>query len=243
MEKDLDLPSTESTTSPCRVVDWSDYLLPDWDQLKSPTDSDLGVVKATSAAKISFVDTAETNTAGNEWSVRAALADRNRDGLPDLYVVNYWGGDVFTRACTDRGRPVQCFPSSFPGEQDRGYPQSSMGVAVGDTNGDGLADLLVTNFLREPSNLYVQRPDHSFEDRWRQVGLREAVPNLMGWGTQFLDADLDGWLDVVVAHGHLDDYSGNGVPFKMSTKFFRNTGDGHFVVHRASWGNARISLF
>lgn len=254
--------------------------------------------------------TDETATAGNAWSLSAALADFNGDGLADLYVVNYLGGDVLQRACTNRGRPVQCAPASFPAEQDRlllnqgdgrfedvtassgierpdgkgmglivadldgigglevfvandttpnflflnrttgaagppqfeeagilagvafderGQAQSSMGAAVGDANGDGLPDLFVTNYLREPNNLFLRSASLAgYRDQARAGRLHEPSLNLMGWGTQFLDADADGDLDLVVANGHLDDYSGDGVPYRMRTQLFVNDGAARF---------------
>jgi tetratricopeptide (TPR) repeat protein len=257
-----------------------------------------------------FTDVTEsTGTAGQEWSLSCALADVNADGLPDLYVVNYLSGDVLRRACDHKGRPVQCFPSSFPAEQDRlylnegdgrfrdvtsecgievphgkgmglviadfdgsrkpgifvandttpnflfrnqsqspdetlsfvetgllsgvavsdeGQAQSSMGIAFGDANGDGSPDLFVTNYIREPSNLFLQRDDHLFVDEAASSGLRDPSLDLMKWGAQFLDADLDGELDLIVANGHLDDYSWEGVPFRMPTQCFLNIGHGRF---------------
>jgi len=44
----------------------------------------------------------------------------------------------------------------------------------------------------------------------------------MGWGTQFLDADLDGDPDLIVANGHLEDYSRFGITSQMSAQFFHN---------------------
>ncbi|MDB5385760.1 MAG: tetratricopeptide repeat protein [Planctomycetaceae bacterium] len=108
-----------------------------------------------------------------------------------------------------------------------GRAQSSMGVAAGDTNQDGLLDLFVTNFTREFNNLYLQLPGGVFEDQIRESGLAEPGFAMMGWGTQFLDADLDGLDDLFVANGDLYPTS---TPYQMPQHFFRNRGNGRFEL-------------
>jgi hypothetical protein len=49
------------------------------------------------------------------------------------------------------------------------------------------------------------------------------------WGTQFLDGELDGQLDLVVASGHLNDFRYLGLPYRMRPQYFQNLGDGRFV--------------
>jgi tetratricopeptide (TPR) repeat protein len=109
-----------------------------------------------------------------------------------------------------------------------GTAQSCMGIAAGDANNDGLLDLFVTNFTSEHNNLFVQKPDSIFEDLSRQSGLHQVTLQPMGWGTQFVDGDLDGLLDIVVANGHLDENTAGNQPYRMRTQFFQNLGELRF---------------
>ena len=114
-----------------------------------------------------------------------------------------------------------------------GRAQACMGVAAGDADGDGQLDLFVTNFHREPNTLYRQSSPGFFQDWTRRADLYEPSFLMLGFGTQFLDADLDGRLDLVVANGHVDDFSHKGIPFQMPPQFFANTGDSRFVEQHA----------
>ena len=111
---------------------------------------------------------------------------------------------------------------------DDGTAQSCMGIAAGDVNNDGLLDFLVTNYTNEHNNLYLQRSPGVFEDAARSAGLHQPTYALMGWGTQFIDADLDGLLDLVVANGHLDRNTAGQLPHQMPTQVFRNLGRARF---------------
>ena len=109
-----------------------------------------------------------------------------------------------------------------------GNGQASMGVAADDVDGDGRLDLFVTNFFKEFNTLYLQGSTYGFEDTTSNSGLGDPGFQKLGFGTQFLDADLDGWPDLVVANGHIDDFTHQRTPFRMSPQAFRNTGSGHF---------------
>ncbi|HBJ38520.1 MAG TPA: hypothetical protein DDZ51_27950 [Planctomycetaceae bacterium] len=119
------------------------------------------------------------------------------------------------------------------GLSSQGIAQAGMGIAAGDANGDGLLDLFVTNFYQEPNNLYVQQSDRLFQDRARPANLWDAGFAMLGWGTQFLDADLDGYADLIVANGHVHDPVDPQVPYQMPPQFFRNLGSGQFLLQPA----------
>jgi tetratricopeptide (TPR) repeat protein len=110
-----------------------------------------------------------------------------------------------------------------------GRSQACMGIAIDDATGDGLLDILVTNFRNEANAFYRQRSAGLFVDAVRQAGLYDISFPELGFGTQFLDADLDGRPDLMVANGHIDDFRHRGEPFQMRTQFLHNLGPGRFA--------------
>lgn len=105
---------------------------------------------------------------------------------------------------------------------DNGLPMACMGVAVADWDGNNLTDIFVTNFHNEANTLYLQDASGLFTDATRTSGLLAPSIPFTGWGTQALDADLDGWPDLVVVNGHVDDYRDQGGEYQMRPQFFRN---------------------
>lgn len=153
--------------------------------------------------------------------------DPGGSGRPNLFVANditanfYW-----VNVAPPGGEPrfeEQGIASGLAFDFD-GLAQACMGVAADDADGDGALDLFVTNFFNESNALYLQRSPDLFEDSARQAGLRQPSLKMLGFGTQFLDADLDSRPDLVVANGHIDDYTKLGRPFRMRPQIFRNLG-------------------
>ena len=86
---------------------------------------------------------------------------------------------------------------------EAGQEQAHMGVAVGDYDGDGRDDLHVTNFENDANILYHNDGGGLFSETTYPAGVGNASVPFVGWGTNFLDYDNDGWLDIFVANGHV----------------------------------------
>ena len=110
-----------------------------------------------------------------------------------------------------------------------GKATGSMGVAVGDVDDNGAMDLLITNFYAEPNTLFINTAPGFFEDQTRRFGLEAPSINMLGFGTQFLDADLDGRLELFVSNGHVDDLSRFHRPYRMPPQLIGLDAKGHFV--------------
>ena len=105
---------------------------------------------------------------------------------------------------------------------DNGLAMGCMGIAADDIDGNGLIDFFVTNFHNEPNTLYVQDAPGLFMDRTAVFNLKASGMPYVGWGTQFLDADLDGYPDLVAVNGHVDDYRDEGGEYHMKPLLYHN---------------------
>jgi len=108
-----------------------------------------------------------------------------------------------------------------------GLSMACMGITVDDWDGNNLVDIFVTNFQDEPNTLYLQDYPGLFVDSTKPAGLHLPSIPMTGWGTQSLDADLDGKPDLIVVNGHVDDYRDEGGPYQMSPQLFQNV-EGQF---------------
>jgi hypothetical protein len=130
----------------------------------------------------------------------AVAGDFDGDGRFDLYVANDGRPNFLWRNAGD-GTFVDEGALSGTALSREGLAQAGMGVDAGDADGDLDEDLFVTNLTGETNTLYEAEAPGLFSDRTAARGL--AVPSLpwTGFGTGFLDADLDGRLDLVVVNG------------------------------------------
>jgi tetratricopeptide (TPR) repeat protein len=159
--------------------------------------------------------------------------DFDEDGSLDLFIANDSETNSFFRlkSISEQTRPQLVEEAMLRGvamNRD-GRAEACMGIATGDVNGDGRVDIYATNFYQESNTLYLQDQGGSYHDATRQAKLHDASVYLLGFGTQFVDVDLDGWLDLFVANGHIDDFRGEGQPFQMRPQLYQNESDGRFA--------------
>ncbi|MGE5193092.1 MAG: FG-GAP-like repeat-containing protein [Deltaproteobacteria bacterium] len=161
------------------------------------------------------------------------VADLDDDGWPDVYVANDGTPNfLFQNLGVQAGNGLKFAErgltsgSSLRGD---GNSQASMGIACADLDGDGRLDLYVTNFYREADTLYLNRGDLLFEDASVCARLAEPTRSMLGWGTQAIDVDLDGRLELFLTNGHLEDRRDEGIPWKMPSQLLYNLGEGRFA--------------
>ncbi len=129
--------------------------------------------------------------------------DHDRDGSMDLAVANDTEPNflfVNQRDGTFAERGLEAGMALSASGATRG----GMGIDAGDLAGQGLTDLVVGNFAQEMAALYRAAPNGLYADQGAESGI--GVPSLMtlAFGTLIVDLDLDGWLDVVLANGHIE---------------------------------------
>jgi hypothetical protein len=162
--------------------------------------------------------------------MQSVWADYDNDGWPDLYVANDAGPNYLYHNNHDGTFEDVGLLSGASLSAD-GREQGSMGVDFGDIDHDGWLDIVVTNFTEEPDALYWNRDKQGFTDiSWpSRIGQPSYMP--VGWGTAFFDMDNDGWVDILVANGHVYpqmDLVKGGAPYRQNFLLFRNNRDRTF---------------
>ena len=141
-------------------------------------------------------------TDGHGFGVVAA--DLNDDGLIDLFVANDMTPNFLFLNRGD-GTFDDATEISGAAYAANGEAQSGMGADAEDVDGDGLPELFVTNFANEYNTLYQNLGHGAFFDNTAFFGLASDTRPFVGWGTGLVDFDGDGWPDLFITNGHVDD--------------------------------------
>jgi len=114
----------------------------------------------------------------------------------------------------------------------QGLAGASMGIAVDDFNDDGRFDLFVTQFYREPDVFYLQTENGVFVDRTVQVGTYKPSLDVLGFGTQAIDLDNDGYVEIAVVNGHTARSSNAKIPYEMLPQIYRRGLEGAYAIEQ-----------
>lgn len=172
-------------------------------------------------------------------SLGIVIDDFDDDGRPDIFVTNdtepnflymNQGGGTFEEVGVRAG----------VGFDPTGQARAGMGVDVADLEGDGRLAVAIGNFSHEAVSLYTQQSADLFHDRAPAMNLARPTLLPLTFGLRFVDLNLDGFDDLLLANGHIEptvDQVRKGVSFEQPTQVFLRAGE-RFVEMTERTGDA-----
>ncbi len=158
-------------------------------------------------------------------------ADIDGDGKTDLYVANDGCPNFFFRNRGD-GTFEDMTESSGAALDASGSVQGSMGADIQDVDGDGRPELFVTNFRGQYDTLYQNIDGRNFQDISARAGVVKDCLPYVKWGCALADFDNDGWPDLFVVSGEVDNNLrefGQEIDYEQPAMAWRNLGEGKFA--------------
>jgi hypothetical protein len=136
------------------------------------------------------------------YGLGVVIFDVEGDGRSDIFVGNDSTENRLYRNLGDfKFKNVGTI--SGVGSNYDGSNQATMGIGLGDVDGNGFADLFTTNFSSDTNTLHLNLGDGFFDDRTSQFGLAQVSRPFLSWGTGFYDFDGDSDEDLFIASGHV----------------------------------------
>jgi hypothetical protein len=173
-------------------------------------------------------------------SLGVAMFDYDQDGWPDLLVANDTQPNKLYKNLRN-GKFKDVGVETGLAFSTEGKARAGMGVDTGDFENSGKAGVAITNFDNEMIGLYhsarlgsggAGSPEAgTYDDIAMASGLGAASRSTLGFGCSFFDANLDGWLDLAVANGHIDETVRNirgNVGYAQAPQLFLNQRTGKF---------------
>jgi hypothetical protein len=163
-------------------------------------------------------------------SLGVAILDYNNDGWPDIFVANDTQPNKLYRNLGNGTFAEEALEAGVAFGED-GVARGAMGADAADYDGSGRAHLLVGNFANQMLSLYHNEGNGLFVDEAPRTTIGRASLLSLSFGVFFFDYDLDGWPDIFVANGHIDEEIGRVQPrvrYAMAPLLFHNLGRGRF---------------
>ncbi|MCL4190567.1 MAG: VCBS repeat-containing protein [Thermoguttaceae bacterium] len=170
-------------------------------------------------------------------------ADWDRDGDSDIFVLNDVAGNFFFQN-DGQGRFEEIGVRIGAAYTGGGDELGSMGIDCGDYDNDGWLDFYQTSYQAELPQLFHNAEGQMLEDRTIESGAGAGCYPFVNWGCGLVDFDNDGFRDIYVANGHLQDLIDRydqTTAYENRNVLLRNNGDGTFRdVSDHSGGGTRV---
>lgn len=171
-------------------------------------------------------------------SLGVAVLDYNGDGWPDLFVANDTQPNKLYRNLKNGTFAEEGVAAGVAFGED-GVARGAMGVDAADYDRSGRPHLLVGNFSNQMLGLYHNEGNSLFVDEAPRSTVGRSSLLSLAFGVFFFDFDLDGWMDIFSANGHIDEEINRVQPkvkFAQPPLLFRNLGKGRFEDVSARFG-------
>jgi enediyne biosynthesis protein E4 len=173
-------------------------------------------------------------------SLGLAILDYNGDGWPDIVLANDTQPNKLYLNKGDGTFEEKAVPAGIAFSED-GIARAGMGVDAADYDRSGRPSLIISNFANQMVSLYHNEGNGLFVDEAPSSEVGRATLVTLGFGCFFFDYDNDGWPDIFVADGHIEDQIEKvqkRVSYAEPPHVFRNLGGGKFVEATQSLGAA-----
>jgi hypothetical protein len=176
-------------------------------------------------------------------SLGLAILDYNGDGWPDIAVANDTQPNKLYLNKQNGTFEEKAITAGIAFSED-GVARAGMGVDAADYDRSGHASLLITNFANQMLSLYHNEGNGLFVDEAPRSEVGRNTLITLGFGCFFFDFDNDGWPDIFVADGHIEneiERVQKRVSYAEPPHLFRNLGGGKFQEATAQVGSAFAS--
>ncbi|MFZ0760380.1 MAG: CRTAC1 family protein, partial [Candidatus Sulfotelmatobacter sp.] len=163
-------------------------------------------------------------------SLGIAILDYNGDGWPDILIANDTQPNKLYLNNKDGTFQERGVTSGIAFSED-GVARAGMGVDAADYDRSGHPSVIISNFANQMLSLYHNEGNGLFVDEAPQSEVGRATLVTLGFGCFFFDYDNDGWPDIFVADGHIEDAIERvqkRVHYAEPAHLFRNLGGGRF---------------